>query len=453
MYLRQRSNVNVAIVIDPNTSTPHEFARVDLVATNGTDLGRLDIDFSALAPIAAPEWATDLLVFSSAVYALDKLIARSSAPDRWTRELKLTVPVNAPGLWQAQQERLVKALCYLSGDQWKLSFTKRKHAIFRPRPRRRARPLPIEPTVVCLLSGGLDSLIGAIDRLDAEPNDKLLLVGHHDGQMAGPLDDQKGLLRELRSEYADRTGSLLVRVGHSGAARDITLRSRSLVFIALGTFAAAALGPDVPLLMPENGTISVNVPLTPSRRGSCSTRTTHPYFMELMQNIIIGLGGAVRLENPLQFQTKGEAVIQCRNQPFLRAVASDSVSCAKRGHTSTWRRRTANGCGRCMPCIYRRAALHSAGIDTEEYGLDICKGEVDVGARGEQGPNDLRACFSFLRRRPTTRDIERLLITSGPLDVTALPAHAGVVERAMDEIRNLIRDKATKAIKASAGVG
>jgi hypothetical protein len=444
--------VNTAVVIDPKASTRHEFAKVDLVATLGTEFGQLDIDLAALAGVPAPEWALDLLVFSSAVYALDKLVARSSAPDGWTREFKLAIPVAAPRLWRAQQERLVDALCFLTGDQWKLSFTKREHTIFRPRPRRRPRAISIEPTVVCLLSGGLDSLIGAIDRLDAEPNVKLLLVGHHDGQMAGPLDDQRRLLKGLRSEYPDRTASLLVRVGHGGTAQEITLRSRSLVFIALGTLAAAMLGPDVPLLMPENGTISVNVPLTPSRRGSCSTRTTHPHFLELMRTVIDGLGGTGRLENPLQFETKGEAVTLCRNQSFLRAIASDSVSCAKRGHTSTWRRRTANGCGRCMPCIYRRAALHAAGIDTETYGLDICKGEVDLEARGEEGPNDLRACFSFLRRRPSTRDVERLLITSGPLDLAALPAHAGVVERAMDEIRKLISDKATKAIKASAGV-
>lgn len=445
--------MNAVVVIDPSASTRYEFAKVDLVAANGDELGQLDIDFSALALLTAPDWAADLLVLSAAVYALDKLTARSWAPDGWTREFKLALPVAAPKLWRAQQERLVEALNFLTGDQWKLSFSKREHSLFRPRQRRRRRPLSIQPTVVCLLSGGLDSLIGAVDLLSGRPDDKLLLVGHHDGQMAGPLDDQTGLLQRLRTEYPDRTAPLLVRVGHSGTAEEITLRSRSLVFIALGTFAAAALGTDVPLVMPENGTISVNVPLTPSRRGSCSTRTTHPHFMQLMRTIVAGLGGGGHLDNPLQFKTKGEAVTQCLNPRFLSSVANASVSCAKRGHTSTWKRRTANGCGRCMPCIYRRAALHAAGLDTETYGLDICTGEVDVSSRSEQGPNDLRACFSFLKRSPSTREIERMLITSGPLEAAALREHAGVVERAMDEIRALLGDKATAAIKLHAGVG
>lgn len=443
--------MNASVVIDPTASTRHESAKIDLVARNGQELGQIDIDFSALAVLATPDWATELLLFSAAVYALDKLVARSWATDGWTREFDLSMPVAVPKLWRSQQERLVEALSFLTGDQWRLTFFKREHSIFRPRPRRRRRLLLTQPDAVCLLSGGLDSLIGAIDRLVAKPGDKLLFVGHHDGQMAGPLDDQKGLLQPLRSAYPDRTASLLVRIGHTGTAEEITLRSRSFVFIALGMYASAALG-NVPLIMPENGTISVNVPLTPSRRGSCSTRTTHPHFMQLMRIIVAGLGGTGHLENPLQFKTKGEAVMQCLNQQFLASVANNSVSCAKRGHKRTWVRRTANGCGRCMPCIYRRAALHSAGLDTEMYGLDICKNEVDVDNRLEQGPNDLRACFSFLKKRPSTREIERLLITSGPLVLESLRAHADVVERAMDEIRTLIGDKATEAIKLRAGM-
>jgi hypothetical protein len=445
--------VNVNLVIDPSASTRHEFAKVDLVTDSGQELGQLDIDFSALAVLPAHEWATELLVFSAAVYAIDKLVARSWAADGWTRDFKLAMPVASPKLWRAEQARLVEALNFLTGDQWRLTFSKRDQTVFRPRSRRRRAALAIQPNAVCLLSGGLDSLIGAIDRLAAVPDETLLFVGHHDGQMAGPLGDQKGLLQGLQAEYPDRTASLLVRVGHSGTAEEITLRSRSLVFIALGTFATAAFGRALPLLMPENGTISVNVPLTPSRRGSCSTRTTHPHFMALMRRIIAGLGGSGVLENPLQFKTKGEAVTECLNQPFLRNVANASVSCAKRGHTSTWRRRTANGCGRCMPCIYRRAALHAAGLDSETYGLDICTGEVNINNRSEQGPNDLRACFSFLKRNPSMREIERLLVTSGTIDVASLLAHAVVVDRAMDEIRRLIADKGTKGIKAQAGVG
>ena len=165
-----------------------------------------------------------------------------------------------------------------------------------------------------------------------------------------------------------------------------------------------------------------------------------------------GLGGNGAIENPLLFKTKGQAVSQCLNLDLLRAIAQDTVSCAKRGHRRTWKRRKANGCGRCMPCIYRRAALHAIDLDREPYGRDVCKGEVKVDNRDEEGPNDLRACFSFLKRRASARDLERMMITSGPLASHSLPLHAQVVETAMEEIRTLIRDKGTKTIKRYAGV-
>lgn len=444
--------MKLEIVIAPTAATAYDFASMEIVRSNGVSLGQLDVDFRALAALKAPEWAADLLVLATAVYGLDKLVGRSSARDAWTRSFMLKVPVAAPNQWRQQRADLTAALNFLTGDQWQLSFSKRETPVYRPKPGRRRRALARTPQSVCLLSGGLDSLIGAIDHLESNPGSNVLLVGHHDGQMPGPLDDQHSLLAAIRATYPNRTEALLVRVGHSGSSEEITLRSRSLVFIALGMFAASSVDRKLPLLVPENGTMSLNVPLTPSRRGSCSTRTTHPFFIELVGRVVAGLGGNGAIQNPLLFKTKGEAVSQCLNPDLLRTVAQDSVSCAKRGHRRTWKRRRANGCGRCMPCIYRRAALHTVDLDSEAYGRDVCKGEVNIDKRDEEAPNDLRACFSFLKRRHSTRELERLLITSGPLPPQHLQLHAQVVERAMDEIRNLLRDKGTHKIRKQAGV-
>ena len=65
-------------------------------------------------------------------------------------------------------------------------------------------------------------------------------------------------------------------------------------------------GDVVELLIPENGFISLNIPLTPLRLGSLSTRTTHPLFIQQMQDILDALDFRVRLSNPYQFKTKGE---------------------------------------------------------------------------------------------------------------------------------------------------
>jgi 7-cyano-7-deazaguanine synthase in queuosine biosynthesis len=446
--------MKITVRIDPKQATKEGLAVIYLEDGSSSHLGQLDIEFSKLAPLQNrnPK-AVDLLLIAATVYALDKLVARETAPDCWTREFAVSIPVSDEKLWNSVRDELSLSLAFLTGDLWSLQFTKLNVSIVRPRPAKRSRHItPLRGDVVCLFSGGLDSLVGAIDRLETNQDERLLLVGHHDGDIAGPLSDQERLLERLRPFYKGRTSSVLVRVGHSPAAEDMTLRSRSLIFLALGIYAASAMGPDVPLVIPENGTIAVNVPLTPSRRGSCSTRTTHPYFLKTFQHVTGIVGLKNRFSNPFEWKTKGEVVSQCKNQPLLKQVARLSVSCAKRGHKRTWLDRSAKACGRCMPCIYRRASLHVVGLQNEKYGFDICKGEVDLSEQDKEGPNDVRACFSFLKRQPSPKDIATLLLTNGSLDVSRLSDYAHLVMRAMEEIRTLLRDKASPEVRFLAGI-
>jgi hypothetical protein len=306
---------------------------------------------------------------------------------------------------------------------------------------------------VSLFSGGLDSLIGAIDTLELTNEEPLCLVGHHDPNIGGVQKDQEQILEVLRKLYPNRCKPILVGVGHSGKSAEITMRSRSILFVALGMVVAAHLGDRTPLLIPENGTIALNVPLTPSRRGSCSTRTAHPHYLALLQNWLDGIGLVHPILNPLIKKTKGEAASQCLNQAALNETALLSSSCAKRGHTSSWVRRAAGSCGRCMPCIYRRAALHSIGMDSETYGNDICSGEVDVRDPNTDAADDLRACLSFLRRNHSIASIAKMLIANGALLPMDAMQHASTVARAMDEIRLLLRDKGDAAVRNLAEIG
>jgi hypothetical protein len=105
-----------------------------------------------------------------------------------------------------------------------------------------------------------------------------------------------------------------------------------------------------------------------------------------------------------------------------------------------------------MPCIYRRAALHKAGLDSEVYGNDICTGEVDVTDPQSDAADDFRACLSFLRKYHSREDIAKLLISAGPLPPLEVLNHADTVGRAMEEIRQLLRDKATGYIQKMAGI-
>jgi hypothetical protein len=422
---------------------------------DGSRLCALDIQYSLLQPLRnASPIALDFL--ASVVYALDKAIVRQGAGDGWTREVSLSMPVSDPVRWNDAATELTEAIKFLTGDRWRFAFLPLSGpVVFPPRRRRRGSRGIVIPTAalntVCLFSGGLDSLVGVIDQLQQQDASRLLLVGHHDGDMAGPFADQRSLIEPLRAAYPQRLRPLFVRVGQKPSGDEITLRSRSLLFIALGMYGASTIGPEIPLLIPENGTIALNFPLTPSRRGSCSTRTAHPYYLETLGRALRRVGLANRLVNPLEAKTKGEVVDDCANPTLLAQLEPLTVSCAKRSRRGHWRRTTAKSCGQCMPCIYRRAALFLAGRDNEVYGNDVCTGEVDVSGADDAG-KDFRACLSLLRRNPSPQEIANTLMASGPLNFTRLPDYASLVERAMGEIRNLLRAKGTSTIRRAAGM-
>ena len=455
--------MRIEIHVNPAAATQFEFAEVTLRCEALNVASVLDLEFSTLydrCHIPTPI-TLDFLFLASVVYGVDKLVSRRAADDRWTRTLDLTLPVSDTEKWCAVTDELQTCLSFLTGDIWTIGFTDLPSDLHRPKLRKRPRrnaPSRAAANTVCLFSGGLDSLIGAIDALESSPTDKVFLVGHQD-RYAKTKSDQNRLDTILKKQYQSQFDLLQVRIGpkplkigSKRASQENTLRSRSFLFIALGVYAARSIGEQVPLLLPENGAIALNVPMTPSRRGSCSTRTAHPFFLQTLRKMFTKLGIENALCNPLGMKTKGECVAQCRNQRLLRAAAKESVSCAKRGHNATWHNRNARGCGRCLPCIYRRASLHKVGWDTENYGRDICTGEVDL-ASDKTLADDLRALVSFLRRDVSREEIATLLLANGHLDRTRLPAYADVVARSTDEVRAWLRDKGPDDIRQRAGLG
>lgn len=398
--------------------------------------------------------ALDFLITASLCYVIDKIVPRKSAADNWTRDFEIDFPVSDPKVWTGVINDLESALSFLTGDVWRISFRAAESGFFRrPLRRRRRRKLVLPKvgvaTAVCLLSGGLDSLTGTIDLLEGDAARKILLIGHYDA--AGPRSQQASLFAELRKHYPLRAELLQTRVSHKpDGALETSLRSRSLVFMALGIYAARSSGYDVPVFAPENGLIAINVPLTPSRSGSCSTRTMHPFFLEKLTSVLNGVGIRNKIINPFGFKTKGECIIECLNQQLLKTLVETSVSCSHGTRRQNWIRKNSNNCGYCMPCLFRRAALHVAGLDLGgSYGIDVCEGEQPLDDEGQSGA-DLRAVVDFLYARKGTDEIAREICGIAPL--RDLVRYTAVVERGFNEIRLLFRDKANPSIQQAAGI-
>ncbi len=113
----------------------------------------------------------DLVRLAVAVYSADQRVPRKRTDDRWTREMMLYMPVSDLALWNGARNILLKLLNFLTGDRWDVQFREVNHA----KTNNQESPEPID--AVCLFSGGLDSLVGAIDLL-AEGK-RVALVSHH----------------------------------------------------------------------------------------------------------------------------------------------------------------------------------------------------------------------------------------------------------------------------------
>lgn len=453
--------MRIEVTVSEQGSTSGEFAPV-MVSCPLLDLEtNLDLNYSSLYKrFGIPNSVSlDLLFLASVVYVTDKMIPRSSAYDAWTREFSIIIPVENTRLFSDAQHKINACLSFLTGDIWQIQFESLSSNLVRPKRRRQRRRRHTRrvtnPAAVCLFSGGADSLTGAIDWLETNPDAGLLLVGHYDGDVSGPKSEQKALYSILTEAYPNRLELLQNRVGQKPKGEDSNFRSRSFLFLALGLLVSRECSNtmSLPLIMPENGTIALNIPLTPSRRGSCSTRTTHPYFIKCIQNISQQLGITNTIHNPLSNKTKGEIFSDCENIPLLYQAISKSCSCAKHGHRRNWIHMQATHCGICMPCVYRRAALHKIGRDNEEYGRDFCTGELDIEEHGcGSMANDVRACITFIRKGYSHQAIARMLLGNGRIPFEQIEQSADLVSRAMIEIRTLVRDKGNAMLKRNAGV-
>lgn len=214
-------------------------------------------------------------------YVADKAFLRSDAADGWTRDLTLTVPVDAS--FADAVVKVEQSLRFVSGDEWTIE-PRAEGASVGARQFYKHR---FAADAVCLFSGGTDGLSGAINLLEA--GRAVALVSHFESSSDGAV--QTKLAEELRNRYGhDQVRHVNIQVSSVKVSdsRESSTRSRSLLFIGLGLMVADAFGDEVDLYIPENGFVSINVPLTGSRQGSYSTPTTHPAYTRVVRAALAG---------------------------------------------------------------------------------------------------------------------------------------------------------------------
>lgn len=362
-------------------------------------------------PSAPSQRAWDFLSIALAVFAADRFVLRANSDDSWTRVIHLDVAVHDPEPWAGQVDRLAAALRFLTGDIWSV----------RLRTGGQAGPVKqgsfTDRDCVCLFSGGMDSLLGAISLVDEQRRPLLVSQGS-----PKEIKPQKYLALALGLDAHRFEGRVNERWR---APYEPSTRARSILFFAYGVVAASALNLDE-VIVPENALIAINPPFTRRRTGSLSTRTTHPHFLSELSAILAAAGTGVAIRNPFAAKTKGEMIAEVDRDNLPQLLAA-SYSCGKG-------KRLNAQCGRCIPCLIRRASFARAGIvDATPYYWDIAQsGSAD----------DILAAktaVARLDRITSPRDLEKWAAMAGPLPKNAPTREAvvGAVGRGVGELKQL----------------
>lgn len=403
--------------------------------------------------LAPSELGIDVLILAAHVYAADTRISRASeSQDSWTREMRMVVPVSDPERWRSAADLLTRMLNFLTGDIWGFEFRARPRGFTQLAPARLSLQTRTPFDQLSLFSGGLDSLIGAINLLESGATP--LLISHAGD---GPASSaQYACLAQLRDHYKKvpfdqfrATMSFPDNLVQQTGKSESTTRGRSFLFFALGILAGTGLGRDFTLIAPENGLIAINVPLDPLRLGALSTRTMHPFYIARWNELLAKLGIPGHIENPYWNCTKGEMVLSCANQKLLHLLIPLSMSCSSPSK-GRWLKQGIQNCGYCLPCLIRRAALEKAygqDGDPTNYHLSSLTGATLSTRKAEgQQARSIQVALERLRANPNLAKL--LIYKPGPLSdlsTDEINELTGVYQRGMSEVASLLSTVQTRS--------
>ncbi len=288
-------------------------------------------------PTALSPLAQDFLDVATAVYLTDIAVQRGRN-EHWVRDIELALPVRCVDFWQAVADPFTRLLQRLTADNFELTFYPREPATDKAN----SSP-PATPTTdcVCLLSGGLDSLAGAVMLLRAGRRPHLVM--HYSGNptVRGAQDYVRELLeknwpgRSLFSgvHVAPASGRPEALPYPDPEVREPSRRARSLLYLTLAAVAAAMAGVEEAYVA-ENGVLTAALPLTLARTGSLSTRSTHPAVITLFNSICEEAGWSCRAQNPFIYQTKAELIRDILRPALSPLDIQRTVSCWMTGRAN-----------------------------------------------------------------------------------------------------------------------
>jgi 7-cyano-7-deazaguanine synthase in queuosine biosynthesis len=337
----------------------------------------------------------DLLVLASTVFATD-LLDKRKMREEITRDIRLSVPVVNYFAFENQRVALERILHFLSHDNWTLTFRPRNGT------QESYQTPPPQAGKTLLFSGGLDSLAAAVKLLDEFGTTGIQLASHS-AHNSFTLRAQKLLHDHLEERYQGQIERVVIYIGGKSTEelefsgdREVTQRTRSFAFLTIAALAARRRGMSQIVMIAENGQMAIHLPLSGGRIGAFSTHTAHPKFVkDAAAFFSTVLQYPILISNPFIYQTKAEVVKTLASQ-HQQAISLSS---------SCWKTRIVAGghCGECIPCLIRRIALESHGVEVDVWKRDIFAenvGALNATDEGKRNLSELALFASDFRNLP-----------------------------------------------------
>ena len=306
-----------------------------------------------------PDRCLDLLEIAAYVFAADRLSPRGPREaveyQSWSRSIHFIVKVRDHNFWSQSTvcEALEAALRFATGDQG-YSFTFQAGHATPPTNLFDREDFSMEhhgDLSIMLFSGGIDSLAGAVQRLE-QTSEHVCLVSHL--SQVGTIRTQRGLASALRENYLGRVSPYQFKTHLQGVRRrEETQRSRPFLYGSIAFALATAFGRDR-FYIYENGVTSLNFARRDDLLNARASRTTHPQTVGRLADLFsIIAEKAFTIETPFLWYTKSEVVKYLKDSGKGHLLPS-SVSCSHIYNSGP----NATHCGECFQCLDRRIGIY-----------------------------------------------------------------------------------------------
>lgn len=234
------------------------------------------------------------------------------------------------------------------------------------------------PLAVCLFSGGLDSLSGAVGQLLRDPDRHVVCVAGSTSDWVGNV--QASLVMGLRRRFHGRATLLKVpfhlALPEEAWPEETSQRARGFVHLMLGAVGSVLVGADS-LNVHENGVGAINLPYTGAEFGARMSKAMHPIALaEAAKWLSAYLGHPFRIVGNALGLTKTQAS-RTLIEADLGGLVAQSFSC-----DGFQRVAGQHQCGVCTSCLMRRQSIYASGLSAfdnpELYKYDITNSDVCI---------------------------------------------------------------------------